>query len=72
MAMFKQFRVPGIRLSDIQKYTGYHNVKRACEACGITLYQLTDTTYNPLSPKQAYKVIKWIRAQQYRQPEFKF
>lgn len=65
--MYKQFKVPGIYLSDIKKFTGYSDVKKACEACGITLYKLNDNVYNPLSVKQAFKVIKWIRAQQYRQ-----
>lgn len=69
MSMVKQFRVPGIYLSDIRAFTGYSNVKKACEACGITLWKLNDVVYQPLSVKQAYKVIKWIRAQQYRQPE---
>lgn len=67
--MVRQYKVPGIYLIDIARYTGYSNVKKACESCGITLWKLTDTVYQPLSAQQAYKVIKWIRAQQHRQPE---
>jgi hypothetical protein len=72
MALFRQFQVPGIRLTDIKKFTGYSDVKKACEVCGIKLWQLNDKEYNPLSVKEVYKIIKWIRAQQYRQPELPF
>lgn len=69
MSMVRQFKVPGIYLSDIAKYTGYSNVKKACESCGVKLWKLTDTVYQPLSVEQAYRVIKWIRANQHRQLE---
>jgi hypothetical protein len=62
--MYRQFRVPGVTITDVQKFTRFSNVKGACQACGIELYQLTETTYNPLSPAQIKKLLLYIRAKQ--------
>lgn len=67
--MYRQFKVPGIYLSDIKKFTGYSDVKGVCEKLGIRLYILYGNVYNPLGIKDVYKIIKWIRAHQWRQPE---
>lgn len=58
------FKVPGIKITDIQKYTGYPKVAKLCEQIGIELYMLTATQYSPLSMDQAKRIIKEIRRRQ--------
>ena len=66
MIKFKQFKPPGIYLTDISKYTGYSDVVGACKRAGVTLYKLTPGRYNPISAQDAYRVIKVIRTFQGR------
>lgn len=60
--IYKSFKPPGVYLTDLQKFTRFGNVKKACELAGIELYMLDNKTYNPLSLEQTYRVLKQIRA----------
>jgi hypothetical protein len=62
----RHFRVPGITVTDIKKYTGYTNVIGACKEAGVELSMLSKTTYSPLSNEQVYKVLRVIRKRQGR------
>lgn len=60
------FKVHGITIADIKKYTGFTNVIGICRDLGIELYKLTKTQYSPLSTNDVRKVIREIRNRQGR------
>jgi len=60
----KQFRPPGVYISDIRRYTGYANVKSACSKAGIHLWKLNNKEYAPLTLQETYKVLRVIRGLQ--------
>lgn len=64
MIKYRQFRPCGVYLKDIAKYTGYSDVKGACEKAGVTLWKLNNKEFSPLSLQETYKVLAVIRALQ--------
>jgi hypothetical protein len=66
MTLSPHFKVPGVYLSDVKKYTKYSNVKDACKEAGIELYKYNGKDYNPLSVQQLYVLLRVIRARQAR------
>lgn len=61
---FKQFRPPGVYLKDIKTYTGYADVKSACDKAGVRLWRLRGREYAPLSIPEVIKVLRVIRSLQ--------
>ncbi len=61
---FRQFKPPGVYISDIKKYTGYADVKSACAKAGVRLWRLNNKEYAPLSLQETYKVLAVIRGLQ--------
>jgi len=61
---FRQFKPPGIYLSDIQQYTGQSNLVELCRKNGIKLIKLKGNMYNPLSLEEARKLLYIIRYRQ--------
>jgi hypothetical protein len=60
------FKVPGVYITDVAKFTKYSNVKDACKEAGIELYKYNGKDHNPLSVQQLYVLLRVIRARQAR------
>jgi hypothetical protein len=58
------FKVPGVSISDVKKYTKYSDVLGACKEAGIELMRLSKTHYAPLSVQQIYSLLRVIRKRQ--------
>jgi len=61
---FKQWKPPGVYLKDIRKYTGYADVKGACEKAGVKIWMLNNKEFSPLSLQETYRVLRVIRSLQ--------
>jgi hypothetical protein len=66
MSLAPHFKVPGVYITDVAKFTKYSNVKGACKEAGIELYKYNGKDYNPLSVQQLYVLLRVIRARQAR------
>lgn len=64
MIKFRQWKPPGVYLKDIKDYTGYSDVKGACEKAGVVLWKLRGREYAPLEISQVIKVLRVIRSLQ--------
>jgi hypothetical protein len=62
--IYKQWKPPGVYLKDIKNFTGYQDVKGACEKAGVPLVRLRGKEYSPLSLAQVYRILKVIRSLQ--------
>ena len=62
MIKFRQFKPPGVYLSDIRKYTGYQDIVGACRKANVKLLRLRGREYNTISLQETKRVLMVIRS----------